>query len=56
MQGEVAADSKDQAIGLIRQAELMEADAQSLRLRAYRMDSSLKPTKKATKTVKAKEE
>lgn len=53
--GENAANSKEQAVGLIRQAELMEADAQSLRMRAYKMDPSLKPAKKVTKT-KAKEE
>jgi len=54
-QGESSANNKEQAIGLIRQAELMEADAQSLRMRAYKMDSSLKPSKKVEKAPKAKE-
>lgn len=53
---ETSTNSKDQAVGLIRQAELMEADAQSLRMRAYKMDPSLKPAKKVTKTAKAKED
>ena len=33
----------DDAIGLIRQAELMEADAQNIRIRAYKMNPSLMP-------------
>jgi len=41
MDGEATADRKDEAIGLIRQAELMEADAQNIRQRAYRMDPGL---------------
>lgn len=56
IQGETSANAKDQAVGLIKQAELMESDAQSLRMRAYKMDPSLKPAKKATKPSKAKEE
>ena len=41
--GEAKADRKDEAVGLIRQAELLENDAQNMRERAYRMDPSLKP-------------
>ena len=57
IQGENAANSRDQAIGLIRQAELIEADAQSLRIRAYKMDPSLKPVaKKVTKVTKTNDD
>jgi hypothetical protein len=52
--GEASANRKEEAVGLIRQAELMEADAQNMRLRAYKMDPALKPkTSKSTvdKTV-----
>jgi hypothetical protein len=38
--------SKDQAIGLIRQAELMEADAHAMRMKAYKIDPSLSPRQK----------
>jgi len=43
MQGEISAGNRDQAVSLIRQAELMEADAQSMRMKAYKMDPSLTP-------------
>lgn len=56
IQGETSANTKDQAVGLIKQAELMEADAQALRMRAYKIDPSLKPVKKVSKAAKAKEE
>jgi hypothetical protein len=56
IQNENSSNSKDQAIGLIRQAELMESDAQSLRMRAYKLDPNLKPMKKSVKSSKAKEE
>ena len=36
----------DEAIGLLRQAELLESDAQNMRMRAYKMDSSLAPKPK----------
>ena len=49
MDGEVKADRKDEAIGLIKQAELMEADAQNMRLRAYKMDPSLAKSNSAAK-------
>lgn len=35
---------KDEAVSLIRQAELLEADAVAMRLKAYKMDPNLKPT------------
>lgn len=51
-QGEASANNKDQAISLIRQAELMEADAQNMRMKAYKMDPSLAPrTRKAEAAV-----
>ena len=43
MVGEASANNKDAAISLIRQAELMEADAHNMRLKAYKMDPSLTP-------------
>lgn len=45
---------KDEAVSLIRQAELLEADAVSMRMKAYKIDPSLKPGDKdhATDTVK----
>lgn len=52
--GEARADRKDEAVGLLRQAELLESDAQNIRERAYRMDPSLKP--KLTKISVAKTE
>jgi len=51
IEGEARADRKDEAIGLIRQAELLEADAQNIRERAYRMDPSLKKTNKTAKIM-----
>ena len=41
LDGEAKAGRKDEAIGLIRQAELLESDAQHMRERAYRMDPGL---------------
>jgi hypothetical protein len=41
--GEARADRKDEAVGLLRQAELLEADAQNMRMRAYKMDPSSAP-------------
>jgi len=46
IQGEATADRKDEAVGLIRQAELLESDAQNMRERAYRMDPSLRKASK----------
>lgn len=46
--GENSANRKDEAVSLIRQAELLESDAQSIRQRAYKMDPSLKPRIKTT--------
>ena len=47
--GEGNASRKDEAIGLVRQAELLEADAQNMRQRAHMMDPTLRksPAKKA---------
>jgi hypothetical protein len=55
MQGEASANAKDQAISLIRQAELMEADAQNMRMKAYRIDPNLAPKlKKSSPAVTTK--
>lgn len=51
MQGEASANNKDQAVSLIRQAELMEADAQNMRMKAYKMDPSLAPKTKKPVSV-----
>ena len=42
LNGEETASRKDEAVSLIRQAELLESDAQNMRQRAYKMDPSLK--------------
>jgi len=47
IQGEATADRKDEAVGLIRQAELLESDAQNMRERAYRMDPGLRKASKS---------
>jgi hypothetical protein len=49
MQGEASANAKEQAVSLVRQAELMEADAHNMRLKAYRIDPNLAPKVKAPK-------
>ena len=54
--GEATAGRKDEAVSLIRQAELLESDAQNMRQRAYKMDPSLKrretkPVAKSTPVV-----
>lgn len=51
LDGEQNANKKDQAVSLIRQAELMEADAQSMRIKAYQIDPTLKPTKNKPETT-----
>lgn len=57
MQGEASANAKEQAVSLIRQAELMEADAQNMRMKAYKMDPSLAPKiKKAAPSMDAAHE
>lgn len=53
---ENASNQKEQALSLIRQAELLEADAQNIRMRAIKLDPNLKMGKKTTKTPKTKEE
>jgi hypothetical protein len=50
LDGEASANKKDQAMSLIRQAELMEADAISMRTKAYQMDPSLRPNQAAKTT------
>jgi len=40
--GETSANRRDEAVSLIRQAELLESDAQNMRMRAYKMDPSLR--------------
>ena len=42
MIGENTANRRDEAVSLIRQAELLESDAQTMRIRAYQMDPSMK--------------
>lgn len=57
LDGEASASTKDQAMGLIKQAELMEDEAQRIRLRAYSLDPSLsKPNKQKKAKVKDKAE
>lgn len=51
LQGEARADRKDEAVGLIRQAELLESDAQNMRMRAYRMDPALRKAERASTPV-----
>jgi hypothetical protein len=41
---------KDEAVSLIRQAELLEADAVAMRMKAYKIDPSLKPGEKEPQT------
>jgi hypothetical protein len=49
--GENASNQKEQALGLIRQAELLEADAQNIRMRAIKLDPDLgKNNRKRTKS------
>lgn len=45
---------KDEAVSLIRQAELLEADAVAMRMKAYKIDPSLKPSDKGHATDVAK--
>lgn len=47
MDGESSTNNTEQATSLIRQAELMEADAQNMRMKAYRIDPNLRPKAKA---------
>jgi len=47
MDSEAKSDRKDEAVGLIRQAELLESDAQAMRERAYRMDPGLRKASKS---------
>jgi len=51
MAGEATANNKDAAMSLIRQAELMEADAHNMRLKAYKMDPGLAPKIKKTSST-----
>ena len=51
LDSDAKADRKDEAVGLIRQAELLESDAQAMRERAYRMDPGLKKKAAPTATV-----
>jgi len=55
--GEATANKKDEALSLIRQAELLENDAVNMRMKAYKIDPSLKPkTQVEGKKVKKKTE
>lgn len=45
---------KDEAVSLIRQAELLEADAVAMRMKAYKIDPSLKPSDKEHSAETAK--
>lgn len=53
MEGETAAGNKAEAANLLRMAELLEADAQSKREQAYRIDPSLKRSNKAVNYIDA---
>ena len=54
MDGDSKADRKDEAMNLLRQAELLEADAQNIRQRAYKIAPSLSPTSANRKASKAR--
>lgn len=43
-----SSDRKESAMSLIRQAQLMEADAQAMRVKAYQLDPSQAPKKKGS--------
>ena len=49
-EGETVAGVKGEAKSLLEMAQLLEADAQSKREQAYRMDPGLRPIKKAIQT------
>lgn len=53
IEGEAAQGSASQAASLLELARLLEADAQGKREQAYRMDPSLRPSKKAAPTARA---
>jgi len=53
LQGEATAVRTEEAVGLIRQAELLEADAQNMRQRAYKMDPRLVTAMRARKAKAA---
>jgi hypothetical protein len=56
MEGTTKSGRRDDAIGLIRQAELLESDAQNIRMRAYKIDPSLiQKNKKSQSTVSVTE-
>lgn len=42
LDSETSTNRKEEALGLVRQAELLENDAQNMRIRAYKMDPSLR--------------
>ena len=56
LNGEESANSTETAISLIRQAELLEADAIAMRTKAYQIDPNLKPAKKVKKKTEAESE
>lgn len=60
LSNESSSNKTEQAVSLIRQAELIEADAVAMRTKAYQMDPSLRPNKqvsekKVQESMKAQE-
>lgn len=56
MTGEADSNTREQAAGLIKQAELLESEAQNIRARAISLDPALAKPKKAPKPKKDKTE
>jgi hypothetical protein len=52
LDGEASSNRKDEAMSLIRQAELLEADAVAMRMKAYKIDPSLSANSAASKKAK----
>ncbi len=53
MSGETTAGNSADAVGLIKQAELMEMDAQNIRMRAYKLDPNLMSAARRTQELSA---
>ena len=51
---ELTANKAEEAVSLVRQAELLEADAQAMRVKAYQIDPSLAPSLPKRNSVASK--
>lgn len=51
---ELTANKAEEAVSLVRQAELLEADAQAMRVKAYQIDPSLAPSLPKRNSVESK--